>query len=353
MHRPFLFFLLLFIELSLLADHLELRRNAGVKSGPESQASVIYQGSNGELFSLLDNGQQTNGYYHVAIPGGSSGWIYRSIVRLHRGDLPNQEGIKTKAIDIFGIGQIPVGYYSTASGLVGEELKNKLHLIVRNHDVITYDEAWEALTETDKDPGNPENVVLLYTMRSQKAIHRDRGTTFDYGAHGYTLIDSWNREHVWPKSHGFPNPTDTAYTDLHHLRPADRSVNSARNTRSFDDSFEIYFDNGGTVETECYTSGTTWTWEPPDHVKGDVARMVFYMAIRYDSSEYDLELVETIVGKGNKEPILGMLPTLLKWHKEDPVDNWERQRNHTIYHKYQGNRNPFIDHPEWVHYIWK
>ncbi len=153
MHRPFLFFLLLFIDLSLFADHLELRRNAGVKAGPESQASVIYQGSSGELFSLLDNGQQTNGYYHVAIPGGSSGWIYRSIVRLHHGDLPNQEGIKTKAIEIFGIGQIPVDYYSTAAGLVGEELKNHLHLIVRNHDVITYDEAWEALTETDKDPG--------------------------------------------------------------------------------------------------------------------------------------------------------------------------------------------------------
>ena len=353
MHRLLLLLLFLFVSFQLSADHLELKKNTGIKSQPNKEAPVIYQGAEKELFLLLDDGKRTNGYYHIAIDVDSSGWIYRSMVKKHRGNLPVKNVAEAKYVDFFGIGQIPSDYYSSALGLTGKELKKQLHLIINNHDIITYNEVWNALTETDKDPGSPDNVILLYTMRSQNASHRDRGTLFSYKSHGYTLIDSWNREHVWPKSHGFPNQSDTAYTDLHHLRPADRSVNSARNTRSFDISSDIYFDNGGAIETPCNTSMTTWTWEPPDNVKGDIARMLFYMAVRYEGPNYDLELVENIVPKGNKEPIIGMLSTLLKWHTEDPVDNWERQRNHIIFHNYQGNRNPFIDHPEWVESIWE
>ena len=276
--------------------------------------------------------------------------------RLHTGPVSEQEKqteASNSAVNVFGIGQIPVGYYSGTETLKGEALKKKLHMIIRNHKVFTYDQAWEILAVTDQDPGNPDNVVLLYTLRSQQAFFRDRGTTFDYSANGYSLIDSWNREHVWAKSHGFPNPSDTAYSDLHHLRPADRSTNSARNTRSFDLCTEIYFDNSGTVETPCYTSSNTWSWEPPDEVKGDIARMLFYMAVRYEGPGYDLELVDYVVNKGNKEPMLGNLSTLLEWHYNDPVDNWERTRNHIIYTQYQGNRNPFIDNPHWVEAIWK
>jgi endonuclease I len=337
----------------LFADYLEVRRNTGIKAEPVSASAVVYQSTAGELFYLLDSARQTNGYYHIALEGDKTGWVYRTMVRLYQGTIPAPPGSTKPAVaDFFGIGQIPSGYYDGAERLSGEALKSKLHKIIRNHKVYKYDELWNLLPETDRDPGNPNNLILLYTKRSQNISQRDRGTTFNYAAHGYTLIDSWNREHVWPKSHGFPNASDTAYTDLHHLRPADRSVNSARNTRSFDHCLDIYFDNAGTVETECYTSSTTWAWEPPDEVKGDIARMMFYMAVRYEGPSYDLELVDYVVPKGNSEPILGKLSTLIEWHKNDPVDNWERQRNHIIY-ELQGNRNPFIDYPHWVKMIWE
>lgn len=254
--------------------------------------------------------------------------------------------------NLIGVGQVPPDYYGEVEGLSGDELKTYLHKKICNHKRFSYDQVWDALAKTDCDDVIAENVVLLYTLRSQPAAHRDRGTSYNYTANGYTLNDSWNREHVWPKSHGFPKESDTAYTDLHHLRPADRSVNSARNTRSFCSCPDIYFDNGGTVETGCHTSRDQWSWEPPDEVKGDIARMLFYMAVRYEGPDYDLEIVDSIIPSGNKLPIIGKLSTLLEWHKNDPVDNWERRRNHVIYHNYQGNRNPFIDHPEWVELVW-
>jgi len=246
----------------------------------------------------------------------------------------------------------PDPYYGAYQGLSGEALKRHLHLVIRNHKRISYQAAWEALESTDQCDSLADHVVLIYAQRSQPKFQRDRGTSYNYVANGYTLIDSWNREHVWPKSHGFPNETDTAYTDLHHLCPADRSINSARNTRSFDCSDEPYLDNGGSVPTSCKTSRSKYSWEPPDRVKGDIARMMFYMVVRYEGPTYDLELVEYVVPNNNKLPILGKLSTLIQWHNLDPVDHRERRRNQIIYERYQGNRNPFIDHPEFVALIW-
>nr|MBI1232667.1 ribonuclease [Cytophagales bacterium] len=243
-------------------------------------------------------------------------------------------------------------YYPISDTLSGEALKGALHRIIRNHTVFSYKQVWEILPETDQDPSDPGNLVLLYTLRSQPVAHRDRGTKFDYESNGYTLIDSWNREHVWPKSHGFPDETDTAYTDLHHLRPGDRSVNSARNTRSFAEGDLVYLDNGGTIETANRTSKESWVWEPSDQTKGDIARMLFYMAVRYEGPAYDLELVDSIVPRQNNLPILGKLSTLLEWHRQDPVSSWEKRRNDLIFYNYQGNRNPFIDNPDWVEAIW-
>ena len=166
----------------------------------------------------------------------------------------------------------------------------------------------------------------------------------------------WNREHVWAKSYGNFGTRIGAGTDVHHIRAEDVSTNSARNNRSFDESEVQYIDESGNYSgtTRSFTSETSWTWEPRDEVKGDVARMLFYMAVRYegDDDEPDLELVNIIVDKKSKAPNLGKLSTLLKWHREDPVDNYERYRNFIIYEKYQRNRNPFIDHPEFVSKIW-
>lgn len=228
----------------------------------------------------------------------------------------------------------PTGYYDAATGKTGEALKTTLHNIIDDHTELSYSEVWDALRETDEDPNNPNNVILLYTGRSQGKYTNGSG------------VNDWNREHVWAKSHGDFGTTMGPGTDLHHLRPTDASVNSTRNN--------LDFDNGGIEHTEAL--GNYYdadSWEPRDSVKGDVARMLFYMAVRYegDSGEPDLEL-NNLVNNGSA-PFHGKLSVLLQWHKQDPVDHFERQRNETIYNDYQHNRNPFIDHPEWVEAIWQ
>lgn len=100
-------------------------------------------------------------------------------------------------------------------------------------------------------------------------------------------------------------------------------------------------------------SNESWTWEARDEVKGDVARMMFYMVIRYegDDNEPDLELTDSLLHRSSKAPLHARLSVLLEWHINDPVNVIERRRNDIIY-SYQGNRNPFIDHPEYVVLIW-
>lgn len=236
-------------------------------------------------------------------------------------------------------------YYRNIDGIDSKELKSELHDLIDGNKVLPYTsssriDVWDALMQTDEDPSNPNNVILLYTGRSQAKSLKDYYENTDG--------DRWNREHVWAKSRGFggyPSTSKPASTDIHHLRPADRSVNTARYTR--------YFDNGGTQHSEAtdckYTSST---WEPRDAVKGDVARMMFYMAVRYEgeNGNPDLELNDYSSGNYNL-PYIGKLSTLLEWHKQDLPDDFEKKRNQTIF-DIQGNRNPFIDHPEFVDYIW-
>lgn len=224
-------------------------------------------------------------------------------------------------------------YYENAIGKTGTRLKTALHNIIDDHTEISYSNVWEALRNTDEDPNNHNNVILLYTGRSQSKTSNG------------TSIDSWNREHVWAKSHGDFGTTMGAGTDLHHLRPTDVTVNSSRGNKDFD--------NGGTAQKEAPdTYADSDSWEPRDEVKGDVARMIFYMAVRYegDNGELDLEVSETV--NNGYAPLHGKLSTLLQWHQQDPVDEFERNRNEVIYQQYQHNRNPFIDHPEWVEAIW-
>ncbi|RLL47064.1 ribonuclease [Oceanobacillus piezotolerans] len=225
-------------------------------------------------------------------------------------------------------------YYNAAYGKTGEQLRSALHNIIDDHTEISYSNVWEALRETDEDPNNSNNVILLYTGRSQ-------GKNTNGGN-----ADDWNREHVWAKSHGDFGTSMGAGTDLHHLRPTDASVNSTRSN--------LDFDEGGREHTEA--SGNYYdsdSWEPRDEVKGDVARMLFYMDVRYegDSGELDLELNDRV--SNGSAPYHGKLSVLLQWHEEDPVDDFERRRNDVIYNDYQHNRNPFIDHPEWVTEIWE
>jgi endonuclease I len=241
-------------------------------------------------------------------------------------------------ISFFGFSQIPAGYYDAADGLTGDQLKAALNSIIEGHTEFSYDAVKYALWDTDEDPNNSNNVICLYTGWSYGK------TDFGNGS------ENWNREHTWSKSHGDFGDVAPAGTDLHHLRPTDASVNSAKNNRDFDYGASEYMDGSGA--TGCYYS--TNIWEPRDEVKGDVARMIFYMATRYEgeNGEPDLEVVDYVDTAPNNESNYGKLSTLLTWHENDPVDDWERNRNNIIYSDYQGNRNPYIDHPEYVDSIW-
>jgi len=172
---------------------------------------------------------------------------------------------------------------------------------------------------------------------------------FAYDSNNPVHLNYWNREHVWAKSLGSFGLGGTyenspAHTDLHNLKPSDMSINSDRSNKGFD--------NGGSQHAEatnCYYTNNSW--EAPDNVKGDIARILFYMDIRYDGSnnEPNLNLTEALNTYPN--PQIGVLSTLLEWHINDPVDDFEENRNDVIY-TWQNNRNPFIDHPEFVNMIW-
>lgn len=249
---------------------------------------------------------------------------------------------------------IPLGYYSQAEGKYGTDLKESIHQIISNHNVFPYTssntDTWDILQLSDQDPLNNENMILVYTERSQDKLYRDGSGNYASFENGNgTQNNSWNREHIWPKSHGFPDQDDIAYTDVHNLKPADRSVNTSRGTKDYD--------FGGQQHAEainCLVDSDSW--EAPDSVKGDIARIIFYMVVRYDpgfdhqNNIFDLELVDYTT-PGNTNPIFGKLSSLIQWHHSDPVDDYEKNRNEVIF-GFQGNRNPFIDHPSLVSFIW-
>lgn len=230
-------------------------------------------------------------------------------------------------------------YYANALIASDEKLRGAINKdISKDQKKLTYSEVWTVVTHSDEDPTDAGKVIEIYTGRSI-------GKGLNAGKIGNSG-DAWNREHVWAKSHGFPDQGQYAYTDAHHLRPADASVNSERSN--------LDFDNGGTPITEAPENAKdSDSFEPRDQMKGDVARMLFYMDVRYEGAASDntpdLVLVDR-TGTENGTPELGKLCTLYAWHQADPVSDWERNRNDVVY-EFQGNRNPFIDRPEWVQQI--
>lgn len=233
-------------------------------------------------------------------------------------------------------------YYNSITNQTGQDLVVALYNIISNNRVLSYNDCWDAISYTDEDPNNSNNVLLIYTGRSQAKTTKASGT--DSSKQSY-----WNREHVWPQS-AFASASN-AKTDLHHLRASDVSVNSTRGNKMFDECSGSYIFDSTTCDnldsnlnTYCRTDSVAF--EPRDEVKGDIARMLFYMAVRYYNV---LELVNNPVAANGET---GCLDTLLKWHNSDPVDAYEERRNERIY-EIQGNRNPFIDNPSYVNLIWK
>ncbi|WP_409471985.1 endonuclease I family protein [Streptomyces sp. HC307] len=224
-------------------------------------------------------------------------------------------------------------YYQDAIGKTGTALKDSLHTIISNQTKLSYSAVWNALKVTDQDPNNSSNVILLYSGIS-------RSKSLNGGSTG-----NWNREHVWAQSHGDFGTSAGPGTDLHHLRPEDVQLNSIRGNKDFDNGGSAVSNGGGSLTDSN-------SFEPRDAVKGDVARMILYMAVRYEGTDSwpDLEPNDSV--SNGSVPYHGRLSVLKQWNDEDPPSAFEERRNEVIYDSYQGNRNPFIDHPEWVEAIW-
>ena len=226
------------------------------------------------------------------------------------------------------------GYYSGAGDLMGDDLKSFLHDLIDGHRVVSYASLWDRLAESDEDPNNSNNIILFYT-----------GVSISKEDHG-GLIGDWNREHIWARSHGELDDF-ISDSDMHHIRPTDVWMNGERAALDFDNGGSELYD-GSTPTGNYYDSDS---WEPRDEVKGDVARMLFYMAVRYEGENPSLDLEINDSVNNINTPYIGKLSVLLEWHVQDPVDDFEMNRNEVIYY-YQQNRNPFIDNPEFVEYIW-
>jgi len=212
---------------------------------------------------------------------------------------------------------------------------------------LTYQEAEFAIKVVDIDPdGNGIDLLLLYGFSSNQCPesssddkdHRTRHVTFEDDGSAASCM--WNREHTFPRALGIPNLGQTGPgADAHHLRACDKKRNADR------DNDKFYDDSG-----DSHENGSLWY--PGDEWKGDVARMVMYMYLRYGN-----QCLPINVGVGNTVASdSNMLDLFLKWNAEDPVSQYEDNRNtylgNTSNNWAQGNRNPFIDNPYIATVIW-
>jgi endonuclease I len=264
--------------------------------------------------------------------------------------------------------QGPPGYYTSVNTSSATTLRQTLHLLIDDHTRFPYTstatDTWDVLEQADEHPANSGAILDLY-----------KNTTYTKVGGG---TSNYDREHSWPKSYGFPNDgaSNYPYTDCHHLFLCDSSYNSSRSNKPYQGADALATEkptdanNGAGGGVGVYPGNSNWTdgaftlgrWETWRDRRGDVARALMYLDVRYEGgnhgitghAEPDLRLTDDTAliqasntGANISVAYMGLLSVLRQWHVEDPVDAKEMARNDTIF-AYQGNRNPFIDHPEWV-----
>ncbi len=245
-----------------------------------------------------------------------------------------------------------------------------LHQAIDDHVRFPYTstatDTWDILEFADEELGDSNRILDLYRNASYPKAGGDN--------------DDYDREHSWPKSFGFPENSDTGrspYRDCHHLFLADLVYNEqGRRNNPYRDctdpaceewTTEVNDGQGGAGESNWKLGfGSTGTWETWPGRRGDVARAILYMDVRYEGGTHgataedepdlivtDNEALVDASNTGNNESVayMGMLAVLLQWHAQDPVDSREQWRNEAVF-SFQGNRNPFIDHPEWVRCVY-
>lgn len=218
-------------------------------------------------------------------------------------------------------------YYQNAQGKQGQALLSSLHHIVAKHKDLGYSGARDVMFSTIDDSDNDDVVRGVYTGKMLPGVN-DRRTAYRDGA-------GFNTEHTWPKSKGAKS--EPAKSDLHHLFPTDIKTNGMRSSYPFGVVTRVQYQNGGS-KLGIDARGRT-VFEPRDDHKGDLARALFYFYTVYGRSG------STSLSNFSYEE-----PVLHQWHKMDPVSATEKARNEAIF-KYQHNRNPFVDHPEYVDQI--
>jgi endonuclease I/chitodextrinase len=241
------------------------------------------------------------------------------------------------AVSITAYAQIPSYYNDVNLSQSGTNLKDDLATkIISTHTTfLSYTPGvWDALEQSDVDPTDNSKVLLIYGYDDTDGVFktdRSRNKTMHGGFTG-----DWNREHVYPKSLGNPDlGTSGPGSDAHSLRPCDFQMNSSRNNRKF---------GTGSGNSIINPQGDFY---PGDEWKGDVARMMMYMYLRYGS-----RCLPSNVGVGNPMASdVNMIDLFLQWNVEDPVNAFEEQRNNVLV-GIQGNRNPFVDNPAFATQIW-
>ena len=246
---------------------------------------------------------------------------------------------------LFGIAQIPPGYYDDAEGLYDEELRTALYDIISPHIVRSYSSLWTYFFDTDRKENGYVWDMYSDVPGGEPAYNY---TFFDDQCGIYSGEGScYNREHSFPKSwFGDQSPMNT---DLYHLYPTDGYTNGQRGNYPFGETENPnWTSTNGSKRGSCSYPGYTGTiFEPIDEYKGDFARTYFYMITRYkyNVSSWNSPMLQ---GDGFSEWALSLL---LDWHTDDPVSEKEINRNNEVY-VIQVNRNPFIDHSEYVSDIW-
>ncbi|MBO7615712.1 MAG: endonuclease [Bacteroidales bacterium] len=241
----------------------------------------------------------------------------------------------------------PANYYNSANGLTGHQLKVALHGIIKGHTSISYAQLWNAFWSTD----NKGNGVVwdMYSDRPNGTppyvYYLGQDQCGNYSGEG----DCYNREHSWPQS--WFNNDATARTDLHHIFPVDGWVNNKRANFAFGEvGSASWTSQNGSKLGSCKTPGFSGTvFEPIDEYKGDFARAIMYMSVRYYTEDGSWSSSD-MTTKSEIQP--WAIDLLLRWNEQDPVSDKEKERNEAIYNDYQYNRNPFVDHPEYARMIW-
>lgn len=265
----------------------------------------------------------------------------------------------------FSFSQIPSGYYNSATSS-GYSLKTQLKTIISGHTDKGYDALNDAYKTSDTDIfyENDNSVLDMYSENPNGADPYNYQHNIRKCGNYKTENDCYNKEHIFPQ--GFFEKKYPMRSDIHHVVPTDGRVNGFRSNYPFGEvgtnlvsqsNISNPTKNGSKLGNSIFPGYSGTVFEPIDEFKGDIARMLFYFATRYEdevtSSSWDPHTATNnpLNGTNNQVYEDWYIQVLHKWHTEDPVSQREIVRNNEAY-KFQGNRNPFIDHPEYVTQIW-